>query len=77
MEIMTTRPTIITINTNNLKATRSKYDHLGYMEIGCKYIAGSYEVTFYKIYDGLDLQMLVDAKLISKKQIKEIKKSFK
>ena len=77
MEIMTTRPTIITINTNNLKATRSKYDHLGYIEIGCKYVAGSYEVTFYKIYDGLDLQMLLDAKLISKKQVKEIQKSFK
>lgn len=77
MEIMTTRPTIITINTNNLKATRSKYDHLGYMEIGCKYVAGSYEVTFYKMYDGLDLQMLLDAKLISKKQVKEIQKSFK
>lgn len=77
MEIMTTRPTIITVNTNNLKATRSKYDHLGYMEIGCKYVAGSYEVTFYKIYDGLDLQMLLDAKLISQKQIKEIQKSFK
>lgn len=77
MEIMTTRPTIITVNTNNLKATRSKYDHLGYMEIGCKYREGTYEVTFYKIYDGLDLQMLVDAKLISKKQIKEIQKSFK
>lgn len=77
MEIMTTRPTIITVNTNNLKATRSKYYHLGYMEIGCKYVAGSYEVTFYKIYDGLDLQMLVDAKLISKKQVKEIQKSFK
>lgn len=76
MEIMETRPTIITINTNNLKATRKKYNYLGYIEIGCKYVAGSYEVTFYKIYDGLDLQMLVDAKLISQKQVKEIQKKF-
>lgn len=74
---METRPTIITIKTNKLKAIRSKYDHLGYMEIGCKYRGGTYEVTFYKIYDGLDLQMLVDAKLISQKQVKEIQKSFK